>query len=755
MKPKLIVDARCFQHQDASRRGIGLHMATMLGAREARDFAITLLFDPNLPPPSRALAALGEAATATAYAASRTATLFLQPAPMSFPPRPIERLLRSASVRSLVVVLDFIPHDWRHLYLQHPKERRAYYASLAALRHYDHFLPISLATQARLHEILPGSVGCSDVTGVAMRDSLVGAGADRDFAQREGVLVVAGDDVRKNAEIVVRAAPGGRIRFAGIHDKEMRAHLAVLHAKAGGAPEHLQFLPHLDDAELTEAYGRARLLIAPSRAEGFSMPVIEAMAQGTPVLAADEPAQAELVADPQDRFAPHDATALGARARVLMADEDEWRKVQARQDPVWHRFTVDAVASRFWTPISRLAKEMPKQVRISAVLHDARPRVAFLSPLPPTLSGCADHSAALLESLSVRANVTVFSDTPKPVVPSGIAFGGRAGAMTMQTRQFDAVIAVLGNSEFHQTEIRLLLDYGAAAILHDARLMGFYRAILGKGRACGVAAAELGRDVSAADMDIWVCDEAAMPARFLGEIASSASPLIVHAAETARFIAERHSVSPLFIPFPPYRFWDEAALTDGARRAARERLGIAPDTTLVTSFGIIDLAKEPHCMIEAFGRLAIRRRCQLALVGTGKADFIVALRDHARACGIEDHALLLGGGPVPEALYRDYLAAADVAVQLRRAPPGSISGALMDAAAAGLPSVAGATLVEALDPPAYVQAVPDGASPEVIATAIEAAIDLGRARTGKARRAFLAARGMDRYAELLLEAVLA
>lgn len=696
MKPKLIVDARCFQHQDASRRGIGLHMATMLGAREARDFAITLLFDPNLPPPSRALAALGEAATATAYAASRTATLFLQPAPMSFPPRPIERLLRSASVRSLVVVLDFIPHDWRHLYLQHPKERRAYYASLAALRHYDHFLPISLATQARLHEILPGSVGCSDVTGVAMRDSLVGAGADRDFAQREGVLVVAGDDVRKNAEIVVRAAPGGRIRFAGIHDKEMRAHLAVLHAKAGGAPEHLQFLPHLDDA-----------------------------------------------------------TALGARARVLMADEDEWRKVQARQDPVWHRFTVDAVASRFWTPISRLAKEMPKQVRISAVLHDARPRVAFLSPLPPTLSGCADHSAALLESLSVRANVTVFSDTPKPVVPSGIAFGGRAGAMTMQTRQFDAVIAVLGNSEFHQTEIRLLLDYGAAAILHDARLMGFYRAILGKGRACGVAAAELGRDVSAADMDIWVCDEAAMPARFLGEIASSASPLIVHAAETARFIAERHSVSPLFIPFPPYRFWDEAALTDGARRAARERLGIAPDTTLVTSFGIIDLAKEPHCMIEAFGRLAIRRRCQLALVGTGKADFIVALRDHARACGIEDHALLLGGGPVPEALYRDYLAAADVAVQLRRAPPGSISGALMDAAAAGLPSVAGATLVEALDPPAYVQAVPDGASPEVIATAIEAAIDLGRARTGKARRAFLAARGMDRYAELLLEAVLA
>ncbi|MHB1303567.1 MAG: glycosyltransferase [Acidiphilium sp.] len=372
MKPRLIVDARCFQAVGAARRGIGLHMATMLGAREARDFAITLLFDPALPVPSPAHAALGDAATTTAYAASRTEILFLQPAPMSFAPDPVRRLLRSPSVRSLTVVLDFIPFDMHHIYLREQQGRRAYAASFAALRRYGRFLPISLATEARLHQLVPASIGLSDVTGVALRRSLARVGVPRGHAERTGVLVVAGDDARKNPEIAVRAGMGSLVRMIGIHDAETRQRLAALHAEAGGAPGNLEFMPHLDDAALADAYGRARLLIAPSLAEGFSMPVIEAMAQGTPVLAADEPAQAELITDPADRFAPDDSAALGAKARRLLADDDEWRKVQARQGPVWQRFTVEEVASRFWAPIARLA-----EARSPAVLRGARPRIAL------------------------------------------------------------------------------------------------------------------------------------------------------------------------------------------------------------------------------------------------------------------------------------------------------------------------------------------------------------------------------------------
>ena len=53
----------------------------------------------------------------------------------------------------------------------------------------------------------------------------------------------------------------------------------------------------LSDAELIAAYQRAEALLFPSAAEGFGLPVLEAMAAGTPVLCADLPAHNE-VADP-------------------------------------------------------------------------------------------------------------------------------------------------------------------------------------------------------------------------------------------------------------------------------------------------------------------------------------------------------------------------------------------------------------------------------------------------------------------------
>ena len=50
-------------------------------------------------------------------------------------------------------------------------------------------------------------------------------------------------------------------------------------------------------AELAELYRGAAALVLPSRFEGFGLPVLEAMASGTPVVAADEPALREVAGD--------------------------------------------------------------------------------------------------------------------------------------------------------------------------------------------------------------------------------------------------------------------------------------------------------------------------------------------------------------------------------------------------------------------------------------------------------------------------
>ena len=54
---------------------------------------------------------------------------------------------------------------------------------------------------------------------------------------------------------------------------------------------------YVDKSELARLYQRAACLVLPSRYEGFGLPVLEAMACGTPVVAADEPALREVGGD--------------------------------------------------------------------------------------------------------------------------------------------------------------------------------------------------------------------------------------------------------------------------------------------------------------------------------------------------------------------------------------------------------------------------------------------------------------------------
>jgi glycosyltransferase involved in cell wall biosynthesis len=54
------------------------------------------------------------------------------------------------------------------------------------------------------------------------------------------------------------------------------------------------YLGYLTDAELTDIYSRASLFCYPSDAEGFGLPVLEAMAHGLPVVVSDDPALLEV-----------------------------------------------------------------------------------------------------------------------------------------------------------------------------------------------------------------------------------------------------------------------------------------------------------------------------------------------------------------------------------------------------------------------------------------------------------------------------
>jgi len=80
-------------------------------------------------------------------------------------------------------------------------------------------------------------------------------------------------------------------------------------------------LPYLPDEEMPLLYAAAKALLLPSLDEGFGLPVLEAQAMGTPVLASDRPVLRETSAGAALFFDPAHSESLAAALKRLMADE--------------------------------------------------------------------------------------------------------------------------------------------------------------------------------------------------------------------------------------------------------------------------------------------------------------------------------------------------------------------------------------------------------------------------------------------------
>src|SRR2546426_8066431 len=291
-------------------------------------------------------------------------------------------------------------------------------------------------------------------------------------------------------------------------------------------------------------------------------------------------------------------------------------------------------------------------------------RVAFFSPLPPSPSGIADYSQALLEHLKRLVDVEVFSDASRAFHPE----------------EFDLALYQVGNNPHHAFVYETALQHPGVVVMHESNLhhliadltikRGDWNAYLQEAEFNGgrqaleyaqrVKALEVGPDYEGLSMT--------------RRLLESSEALIVH----SRFMQEEMRSAGFEGPIAriPHGAW----VPDIDRQAYRERLGLDEKTPLVGIFGHLKPYKRIAESLRAFRRLLrVEPRAKMILVGEKHPDFQVD--SLIRSLDLWGAVRVLGFTPIED--FTGYIAASDIVLNLRYPTVGETSGSLLRALGLG------------------------------------------------------------------------
>lgn len=166
-------------------------------------------------------------------------------------------------------------------------------------------------------------------------------------------------------EVVARCADAGetcRLKLAGrVHDslKPMFDHIL----RASRRPDLVDVLGFVSTEELVRLQQGATLFLAPSRYEGFGLPVLEAMACGAPVVAFANSAQVEVVDGGGVLVPDGDVGAMTDAVVALLRDASERDVWRARGIDRARQFSWERCAQETVAVYTELAGSAPKTDR--------------------------------------------------------------------------------------------------------------------------------------------------------------------------------------------------------------------------------------------------------------------------------------------------------------------------------------------------------------------------------------------------------
>ncbi len=141
------------------------------------------------------------------------------------------------------------------------------------------------------------------------------------LADRPFILVPGGLHFRKNAELVLAAWPALRERFPDLVLAVINHSNPAYIERAKALGDRFRVLGFVPDDGLRALYAAAQIVWFPSRYEGFGLPVIEAMACGTPVVTSRASSLPEIAGDAAILASPESAAAHLEALEGLLTSE--------------------------------------------------------------------------------------------------------------------------------------------------------------------------------------------------------------------------------------------------------------------------------------------------------------------------------------------------------------------------------------------------------------------------------------------------
>ncbi len=314
-------------------------------------------------------------------------------------------------------------------------------------------------------------------------------------------------------------------------------------------------------------------------------------------------------------------------------------------------------------------------------------RIAYFSPLPPQRSGISDYSAELLPYLAQSAEIElIVEDGFQPDAALASAFPVRSlTEFERRWRRYDVCLYQVGNSALHAYIYKTLPVYPGITVLHEVFL---HHAIADstawRGDFAGYVR-EMGYSYGMEGVHIaWAVRRGERPYPLfthpLNErVLDLSLGVIVHSAYARDHVLARR-------PYLPVAHIAQGVTLPPPMPDARARLGLPEEALIVGSFGLVTPEKQMGLALRAFAHLRARRPEAMYLIVGEVLDSHPPLMPLIAELGLQESVHFTGR--VPDlATFTAYIAATDIAINLRYPTVGETSASLLRVMAGGVPAI--------------------------------------------------------------------